>query len=88
MDLTGKLLHTLVHNTREHFEAEESMMEAAKYPASPTHRIKHKQLTKQVENHFVRYERVDINLSLCLLNFLSDCSPPTFKARTRCSGPG
>jgi hemerythrin-like metal-binding protein len=68
----GALLHTLVDYTREHFAAEEAMMEAAKYPALATHRVKHKELTKQVEEYVTRYESGDITLSIQLSNFLSD----------------
>jgi len=39
--VVGTLLRTLVAYTREHFTAEEAMMEAAKYPALAAHRIKH-----------------------------------------------
>jgi hemerythrin len=70
--VAGTLLHTLVAYTRDHFAAEEAMLEATKYPALPTHRLKHRELTKQVEGYIVRYERGDITLSHHLLNFLSD----------------
>ena len=70
--VVGPLLHTLVDYTREHFATEEAMMEAAKYPALATHRIKHKELTKQVEEYLTRYESGDITLSIQLSNFLSD----------------
>ena len=68
----GTLLHTLVAYTREHFAAEEAMMEAAKYPALAAHRIKHKELTKQVEEYVARYESGDITHSLQLSSFLSE----------------
>jgi len=48
------------------------MMEAASYPALATHRIKHKELTKQVEEFVTRYESGDITLSIQLSDFLSD----------------
>jgi hemerythrin len=69
--VAGKLLHTLVDYTCEHFAAEEAMMEAAKYPALPIHRIKHKELTKQVGEYVARYESGDVTLSVQLLDFLS-----------------
>ncbi len=70
--VAGKLLHTLVDYTRDHFAAEEAMMEATQYPALPTHRLKHRELTKQVEDFVARFEKGDITLSVQLLNFLSE----------------
>jgi hemerythrin-like metal-binding protein len=70
--VVGPLLRTLVDYTREHFTAEEAMMEAAKYPSLAAHRIKHKDLTKQVEEYVNRYESGDITLSIQLSGFLSD----------------
>jgi hemerythrin-like metal-binding protein len=70
--VAGKLLHTLVDYTRDHFAAEEAMMEVAKYPALPVHRLKHKELTKQVEEYVARFEKGDITLSVQLLDFLSN----------------
>lgn len=70
--ITGKLLHSLVDYTRDHFAAEEKMMAATGYPELPQHRIKHQDLTKQVEEFVGRYEKGDITLSVNLLNFLSD----------------
>jgi hemerythrin len=70
--VVGTLLQTLVDYTHEHFTAEEAMMESAKYPALATHRIKHKELTKQVKEYVTRYESGDITLSIQLSTFLSD----------------
>jgi hemerythrin-like metal-binding protein len=71
-NVVGHLLHRLIDYTREHFRAEEAMMEAAEYPSLATHRIKHKELTKQVEEYVSRYESGDITLSIQLSDFLSD----------------
>lgn len=70
--ITGELLHTLVNYTREHFAAEEVKMQSTNYPASSAHRVKHRELTKQVEEFVKRYESGDIALTVQLLNFLSD----------------
>jgi hemerythrin-like metal-binding protein len=70
--VAGKLLNTLVDYTRDHFASEEAMMEATKYPALATHRLKHRDLTKQVGEYVARFEKGDITLSVQLLNFLSD----------------
>jgi len=52
----GQILHNLVDYTRDHFAAEEAMME----------------LTKQVEEYVARFESGDITLGVHLLNFLSE----------------
>ena len=70
--VVGPLLHTLVDYTIQHFTAEEALMEAAKYPALATHRIKHKELTKQVQEYVTRYESGDITISIQLSSFLSE----------------
>jgi hemerythrin len=70
--VTGKLLHTLVDYTREHFAAEEMLMTSTKYPGLAQHRDKHRELTQQVEEFVGRYERGEIRINLQLLNFLSD----------------
>jgi hemerythrin-like metal-binding protein len=70
--VAGELLHKLVKYTRDHFAAEEAMMAATNYAALPTHRLKHRELTKQVEDFVTRYEKGDITLSVQLLNFLSE----------------
>jgi hemerythrin-like metal-binding protein len=70
--VAGDLLHKLVKYTRDHFAAEEAMMAATNYPTLATHRLKHRDLTKQVEDFVARYEKGDITLSVQLLNFLSE----------------
>lgn len=70
--VAGTILHNLVDYTRDHFAAEEAMMEQTKYSALPTHRLKHRELTKQVEEYVARYENGDITLGVHLLTFLSD----------------
>ena len=70
--VAGKILSNLIEYTREHFAAEEAMMQETKYPAFPAHCIKHRELTKQVEDYVARLEKGDITLNVHLLNFLSD----------------
>jgi hemerythrin-like metal-binding protein len=70
--VVGPLLRTLVDYTCEHFTAEEAMMEAARYPSLAAHRVKHSDLTKQVEEYVTRYESGDTTLSIQLSGFLSD----------------
>jgi hemerythrin-like metal-binding protein len=68
----GELLRTLLAYTRNHFSAEEAIMEDAKYPGLATHRIEHRKLTKQVEEYVDRYQQGDFTLSLDLADFLSN----------------
>jgi hemerythrin-like metal-binding protein len=70
--LTGPLLHKLADYAHTHFADEEAMMEAARYPGLDDHKIKHRELVKQVEDYILRYNKGDITLNLKLLDFLSD----------------
>jgi hemerythrin-like metal-binding protein len=70
--LTGPLLLRLVEYTHTHFSAEEQMMAAARYPGLAIHRLKHRELIKQVEEYAARFENGEITLNLDLMNFLRD----------------
>ena len=70
--LTGPLLLRLVEYTHIHFSDEEQMMAAARYPGLADHRIKHRELIKQVEEYAARFERGEVALNIQLLNFLRD----------------
>lgn len=70
--MTGDLLRKLVAYTRDHFAAEEALMTAAGYTALAQHRLKHRELMKQVDDFAARYESGESNLNLPLLNFLRD----------------
>ena len=70
--VAGSILNKLVEYTRDHFAAEETIMERTKYQALASHRIAHRELTKQVEEYVARLEKGDITLGVHLLNFLSD----------------
>jgi hemerythrin len=70
--VAGKILDNLIEYTRDHFAAEEAMMEQTKYPEFPAHCAKHRELTKQVEDYVARLEKGDITLGVHLLTFLSD----------------
>jgi len=85
--IAGELLHKLVDYTRDHFAAEEAMMQAAGYPALATHRLKHRDLTKQVEEYVARYEKGDITLSVQLLSFLSDWLTTHIQGEDKAYGP-
>jgi hemerythrin-like metal-binding protein len=85
--VAGELLHTLVKYTRDHFAAEEAMMAATNYAALPVHRLKHRELTKQVEDFVARYEKGDITLSVQLLNFLSEWLTTHIQGEDKAYGP-
>jgi len=69
--MTGTLLHKLADYTHTHFADEEAMMAAARYPALAEHKIKHRELVKQVEDYVLRYDKGEITLNMKLLDFLS-----------------
>jgi hemerythrin len=70
--MTGELLRKLVKYTREHFTAEEALMVSTGYPELAQHRIKHRDLIKQVDEFSACYERGETSLNLQLMNFLRD----------------
>jgi len=70
--VTGSLLKKLVDYTRDHFSSEEYMMVTANYPGLAAHRVKHRDLTNQVEEFIERFERGEIRMNLELLTFLND----------------
>jgi hemerythrin-like metal-binding protein len=70
--LTGPLLKKLADYTSNHFAAEEAMMASANYPGLDAHKIKHRDLVKQVEDYIERHEKGESTLNLHLLNFLRD----------------
>ncbi|MGO9317367.1 MAG: bacteriohemerythrin [Terracidiphilus sp.] len=70
--VTGLLLHKLADYTHIHFSAEEAMMAAANYPGLVDHKLKHRDLIKQVEDYVLRYDKGDIALNVKLLDFLRD----------------
>lgn len=68
----GELLCTLLVYTRSHFSAEEEMLAGANYPGLSEHLVKHRALTKQVEEYIARHQQGDITLSHDVATFLSD----------------
>ena len=48
------------------------MMAAANYPGLADHKLKHRELIKQVEDYVLSYDKGDIALNVKLLNFLND----------------
>jgi len=70
--VTGPLLHKLVSYTRDHFAAEETMMSSVRFPGLAEHKIKHRNLTEQVEEFVGRFEDGESTLSVPLMTFLRD----------------
>jgi hemerythrin-like metal-binding protein len=70
--MTGPLLRKLVDYTHTHFAAEEKMLAESKYPGLAEHKLKHRDLIKQVEDYAARFDRGEITLNLHLMNFLRD----------------
>jgi hemerythrin len=66
------LVRKLLNYTRGHFSAEEAMMAAAGFPGLAQHRIKHRSLTKHVEEFEARLERGEGALNIQLFSFLRD----------------
>lgn len=69
--LTGMLLHKLADYTKTHFTAEEAMMASANYAGLADHKIKHRELIKQVDDYVLSYDKGDITLNVKLLEFLN-----------------
>lgn len=63
-------LAKLVDYTKEHFAAEERLMEAYKYPELPAHRKEHEKLTAQVMEFQGKFQRKEALLTIGLMHFL------------------
>jgi hemerythrin len=85
--IIGELLHRLLTYTRDHFSAEEEMMDRVKYPGLSQHKILHRNLTKQVEDFIARYEKGEITLSQDVSSFLSDWLKTHILAEDQSYGP-
>jgi hemerythrin-like metal-binding protein len=70
--ITGELLLKLVEYTKYHFSAEEQLMQAAEFPGVTAHRVRHQDLTRDVEFFVDRYQRGEEMLNIHLMNFLRD----------------
>ena len=84
---TGALLSKLAQYTHEHFSAEESMMAAVGYQDLANHRIKHRELTKEVDELTARYQRGEASLNLKLLTFLRNWLTNHIQQEDRQYGP-
>ncbi|MGE4560064.1 MAG: bacteriohemerythrin, partial [Desulfobulbus sp.] len=68
----GSTLAELAQYTVEHFQSEEKMMAAAKYPQLEAHKREHEKLVAQVVDFQRRFESGSVTITLDLMNFLSD----------------
>ncbi len=71
-NVVGDLLKKLLNYTRNHFSAEEELMDKAQYQGLSEHKMLHRELTRQVEDYISRYEKGDLTLSTHLSDFLSN----------------
>jgi hemerythrin-like metal-binding protein len=70
--LTSPMLHQLAEYAKTHFLAEEALMANAQYTGLDDHRVKHRELVKQIEDYILLYDKGEITLNMKLLNFLRD----------------
>lgn len=70
--LTGPILQKLLRYTRDHFYAEEAMMATSSYEGLAQHKVRHRDLTQQVEGYVTRFEHGESTLNLHLMHFLRD----------------
>jgi hemerythrin-like metal-binding protein len=70
--IVGGLLKDLLAYTRNHFTAEEELMDTKQYPELSDHKRLHRELTKQVEDYIARYEKGDLTVTTQLAEFLSN----------------
>lgn len=70
--VVGALLEKLVKYTVEHFDFEERMMQAAKYPNFEAHHARHVDLKQKVGDFLARYKSGDSAVNIELLQFMSD----------------
>jgi hemerythrin len=68
----GPLLHKLLDYTREHFAAEEKILEAMRYPDLARQRAQHNAMTVRVAEFITVYKMGKRPVSVELLFFLSD----------------
>jgi hemerythrin len=69
-DVLEQSLARLVDYTKDHFAAEERLMDAYKYSELPAHRMEHEKLTAQVMEFQEKFRRRQALLSVELLQFL------------------
>ncbi len=69
---TGSLLGKLADQAKAHFQSEEAMMTASKYPGLLLHALKHQHLIDQLTAFQARYSRDSSTMDRHSLKFLRD----------------
>jgi hemerythrin len=85
--IIGELLCRLLVYTRNHFSAEEEMMDRAQYAGLSLHKVLHRNLTKKVEDFAARYKKGEITLSQDVSEFLSDWLKTHIQNEDQAYGP-
>ncbi|MGA2352131.1 MAG: bacteriohemerythrin [Terracidiphilus sp.] len=70
--IAGPLLLKMTEESREHFAAEEAMMEGAKFPGLAEHQAEHRALAAKVEEYDARFKQGDNDMYRELLFFVRD----------------
>ena len=70
--IAGPLLSKMTEESREHFAAEEQLMESTKYPGLAEQRAAHKELADKVGEYMARYEQGDQTMYPELLRFVGN----------------
>ncbi|MGA8042768.1 MAG: bacteriohemerythrin [Terracidiphilus sp.] len=86
-NLTGPILEKLLNYTHDHFASEEAMMAAANYTGLAAHKLRHGDLTRQVEGYIARFQQGEITLNLHLMHFLRDWLTHHIQEEDRDYGP-
>lgn len=71
-NIAGQLLLRLKNYTREHFPAEERLLESVKFPELAQHRAYHRGLMEKLEEFTARHEKGDYGMYISLLHFIRD----------------
>ena len=73
--IAGPLLSRLKNYTREHFPAEERLIESVNFPKLAQHREYHRGLIEKLEEFAVRHVKGDHGMYTALLYFLREWQP-------------
>lgn len=71
-EVAGPLLWQIVSIAREHFSAEERLMESFRFSGLAAHRAKHTELDGKIAEFVARHERGDATVYTQLLYFMRD----------------
>jgi len=70
--VSKQIVEELIDYTKYHFHAEERLMEKAKYPDLPLHRLDHQEFVKQVRQFKQDLAEGNASQSLSILAFLNE----------------